>query len=170
MTSSSDFSPMYASTSSINCERTRAVNHRFVSRPSFILSLSSSSAFNQSNPIQSQTEKVNPPPLGVRVVLCRARANSSSSSSSSSSSVTHPSRVPLPWARPYPPPPPFVPARCVASRCRVFIVGDRASPRSSSTSSIRMYKQYMTLFVLKRGSTRRKRKGARDGAAEAEGD
>ena len=92
MTSSSDFSPMYASTSSINCERTRAVNHRFVSRPSFILSLSSSSAFNQSNPILSQTEKVNPPPLGVRVVLyrARARANSSSSSSRSSSVVTAP--------------------------------------------------------------------------------
>lgn len=101
MTSSSDFSPMYASTSSINCERTRAVKSKHSSlRQWFILvsfllvvvgvqSIKSNKISNR----KSQPSSTR----GTRRPLPRARANSSS--------VTHPSRVPLPWARPYPPPP-----------------------------------------------------------------
>jgi hypothetical protein len=65
---------MYASTSSINCKRTRAVNHRFVSRPFFILSSFSPSSFItiKSNPISNRKSQPSYT-AGTRRPLPRAR-------------------------------------------------------------------------------------------------
>ena len=150
MTSSSDFSPMYASTSSINCERT--VRSKVINASSvvFLLRLLLRTFVRSLDQSISLKRKKSTLFFGLRARRSLSLARVRGHRRSSSIAV-----VRLPLARTFAlgtPVSTAVAMRPVPSRCRVFTVTS-ASTRSFSLSHVYMCKQYI-MYTLARTEPR----------------